>query len=81
MEWGGEVYPGGMWIGRGAGWRSACGGHCCVIRHTFCRPGGTFQLSVATDAAAEGRRGVVDPERRAGFSRAWLGKVPVRSCG
>lgn len=35
-----------------------------MIRHTSCRPGGTFQLSVATDAAAEGRRGVVDPERR-----------------
>lgn len=48
---GGGVQPGSMLIGRGLG---ACGGHCCVIRHTFCRPGGTFQLSVATGTAAEG---------------------------
>lgn len=37
------------------GERMSVGGCCCVIGHTFCHPGGTFQLSVATKTSVVAR--------------------------
>lgn len=54
----GEIRAGGgfnkeaCWWGRVA--LREVGGCCCVIGHTFCHPSGTFQLSVATNAAVAG---------------------------
>lgn len=50
LEPGGVGQPGGMLMGKG-GVERDWGGDVFVIGHTFCHPGGTFQLSVATGAA------------------------------
>lgn len=49
----GGVQPGGMLMGKGGCWER-WGDVVVWIGHTFCHPSGTFQLSVATNAAVEG---------------------------